>query len=885
MSFIGWGVGRQPAASSSTSSPRCYGERITRRQLDDQTQLLQRRFQELLRGAALPPGSRAARPGARPAHRRRAAAPRGRPPRPRRSPTQDVVDRHHGHARAAGGRPLRPRAARARPRRCSATAASSRRRCAQDLVNQRLQRARHRRRAGERRRDRGALPPGARAGRPRVRPRAGRRPREDRHGRRTRSWRSGSRTIPSATARRRGCACATPPTCRRTSPSSPRRPTRPSRRTTTSTATTASPRPKRSARATSWSSSRPDADEKARAEARKKAEDMLAKVQAGRRLREAGAEALGRSRLAPARAATSASSRAARWCRRSRPRRSRSSPGQVERDRREPLRLPHHQGRGEAAGRPEAARRGARRDRADAHRRSAASSWRASRPRPTAARWCDGKRLADVAGSRLEGDARRSPPTRRGPGHRAREGVHRRGLRARRRRAERPHRDATTSSTCSSRSSASSRRCRRSPSSATGPPRTPSARAAEAARQGARARSCSRAPRRSGSTRRRPSSSRTVEEHRALRAPRRRRRRSSARSPDLRTDAFALTAEQPLAPKVYTVERRRGGGRAAGAHPRRPGGARRTTKDSPASTTLLQQKQQDALQAFMNAPEGARAAGAARSRCRPTPSPRADPAPDADGFALPGTRPLGCLLLHGFTATPAEVRPLGEALAAARLPGSCRAPRRTRHHAGRPRRAPAGATGSRRPTRGLADAARRDARGSWSSACRSARCSGSCSPPTRHGRRWRRSSAAARRSGCRPARRVASARCAGCRRCGGDSPCCRSAARDISDPVARAASRSYDVMPLPALLSLLELRARRAARARAGDAAGAASSTAATTTARRSSNVELPAPPPRLAPDRDARPRAELARGHARTSSATWWRGSRSTSWIAWRRR
>ncbi len=30
--------------------------------------------------------------------------------------------------------------------------------------------------------------------------------------------------------------------------------------------------------------------------------------------------------------------------------------------------------------------------------------------------------------------------------------------------------------------------------------------------------------------------------------------------------------------------------------------------------------------------------------------------------------------------------------------------------------------------------------------------------------------------------------------------------RDIGDPVARAASRSYDVMPLPALLSLLQLR-------------------------------------------------------------------------------
>ena len=47
-----------------------------------------------------------------------------------------------------------------------------------------------------------------------------------------------------------------------------------------------------------------------------------------------------------------------------------------------------------------------------------------------------------------------------------------------------------------------------------------------------------------------------------------------------------------------------------------------------------------------------------------------------DGFTLPGSRPLGCLLVHGFTATPEEMRPLGEALArrgfpvrAVRLPG------------------------------------------------------------------------------------------------------------------------------------------------------------------------------------------------------------------------
>src|SRR5262245_25332917 len=39
-----------------------------------------------------------------------------------------------------------------------------------------------------------------------------------------------------------------------------------------------------------------------------------------------------------------------------------------------------------------------------------------------------------------------------------------------------------------------------------------------------------------------------------------------------------------------------------------------------------------------------------------------------EGFALPGRRPLGCLLVHGFTGTPAEMRPLGEALAARGFP-------------------------------------------------------------------------------------------------------------------------------------------------------------------------------------------------------------------------
>ena len=69
----------------------------------------------------------------------------------------------------------------------------------------------------------------------------------------------------------------------------------------------------------------PAADEKARAAARKKAEDVLAKVKNGRRLRQARQEQSPRTPEPPARAATSVSSRAGAWCRRSMPPRSRSS--------------------------------------------------------------------------------------------------------------------------------------------------------------------------------------------------------------------------------------------------------------------------------------------------------------------------------------------------------------------------------------------------------------------------------------------------------------------------------------------------------------------------------------------------------------------------------
>lgn len=55
ISFIGWGVGVSRQQHLEVVA-QVHGERITRRQLDDQTAMLQRRFQEMLRGAALPQG-------------------------------------------------------------------------------------------------------------------------------------------------------------------------------------------------------------------------------------------------------------------------------------------------------------------------------------------------------------------------------------------------------------------------------------------------------------------------------------------------------------------------------------------------------------------------------------------------------------------------------------------------------------------------------------------------------------------------------------------------------------------------------------------------------------------------------------------------------------
>ena len=55
ISFIGWGVGATRQQQLDVVA-RVHGERITRRQLDEETQQLQRRFQEMLRGATLPAG-------------------------------------------------------------------------------------------------------------------------------------------------------------------------------------------------------------------------------------------------------------------------------------------------------------------------------------------------------------------------------------------------------------------------------------------------------------------------------------------------------------------------------------------------------------------------------------------------------------------------------------------------------------------------------------------------------------------------------------------------------------------------------------------------------------------------------------------------------------
>jgi carboxylesterase len=176
------------------------------------------------------------------------------------------------------------------------------------------------------------------------------------------------------------------------------------------------------------------------------------------------------------------------------------------------------------------------------------------------------------------------------------------------------------------------------------------------------------------------------------------------------------------------------------------------------------------------------------------------------GFALPGTRGMGCLLVHGFTATPDEMRPLGEALAARGFPvrGVCLAGHATTvDDLARTRWTDwfASVEAGWRMLR--AEVARAAVVGMSLGAllalhlAATARDSGPaalvlCGTPIRVGdARVRWLPALARLPWI--ARRWATIAKAG--------------GPDIADPAARAASRSYPTMPLAALLELLRVQA------------------------------------------------------------------------------
>ena len=111
----------------------------------------------------------------------------------------------------------------------------------------------------------------------------------------------------------------------------------------------------------------PDANEQARAEARKKAEDVLTEVKAGsdfaglakKYSQDPGSATKGGDLGLFARGSDGAGVRGGGV---------RARAGHGERHRGDALRLPHHQGGGEGARRPQAVRVGARRDREDPHR-------------------------------------------------------------------------------------------------------------------------------------------------------------------------------------------------------------------------------------------------------------------------------------------------------------------------------------------------------------------------------------------------------------------------------------------------------------------------------------------------------------------------------------
>src|SRR5438876_9550698 len=180
-------------------------------------------------------------------------------------------------------------------------------------------------------------------------------------------------------------------------------------------------------------------------------------------------------------------------------------------------------------------------------------------------------------------------------------------------------------------------------------------------------------------------------------------------------------------------------------------------------------------------------------------------APASEGFARAGSRPLGCLLVHGFTATPDEMRPLGEALAARGFP--VRAVRLAGH--GPEAADPAGprwtdwfasvAEGADRlrrdvPALAVAGMSLGALLGLHLAATRPAEVSALvlCGTPLRLGGagvRWlpllARIPWIARRWAIIP----------------------KPGGPDIADPAVRAASRSYRAMPLSAVLEVLRLQA------------------------------------------------------------------------------
>ena len=271
--------------------------------------------------------------------------------------------------------------------------------------------------------------------------------------------------------------------------------------------------------------------------------------------------------------------------------------------------------------------------------------------------------------------------------------------------------------------------------------------------------------------------------------------------PDLRSDAFALTSEKPLGPKVYDGD---GDAVVVALRERRPADLAKlddATKDS-LRTSLLQQKQQEALQAFMNdmkkrAQDATRADGASRRH------------PREPGLTPPfrsSSRAIGRSGVCCSTASRPRRPSCGRSARPSPPPASPSTrsdwrdtgPRRTTW------RAPGGATGWPPRRRAWKRCGPRRP-GSRSSACLSATLLGLL-------------------LAARLGTDVEALVCAGTplRLSDRRTPLLRSLrwvpplrqrfavlqkrGRDISDPVARAASTTYDVIPLPALLSLLELR-------------------------------------------------------------------------------